>query len=400
MPKTVLSRRARRIKPSPTLSIDAKAKSMRSAGLDIINFGVGEPDFDTPGHVKEAAIKSIRDGFTKYTPVGGIVELKDAIIKRLKTDHGLTYTRQEIVVSCGGKHALYNLAQAFLDQGDEVIIAAPYWVSYPPIVELAGAKPVVVPTREENNFDLDVSEIEKRINPRTKAIILNSPSNPTGSIFGTKTLKQIGKLLLEHNLYAISDDIYEKIRFDGKKPANLLSLNARLREKVFILNGVSKTYAMTGWRIGYLAGPADIIAAVTNIQSQSTSNPTSIAQKAAVAALNGPDTFITKMVSVFKERRDYIIRRLKAIPGITCVKPRGAFYAFPNVSSYYTRRYKGRRITNSVALCDYLLEEANLAVVPGIAFGDDRHIRFSFATSMENIARGMDRFGEALGKLS
>ncbi|MDP3029648.1 MAG: pyridoxal phosphate-dependent aminotransferase [Deltaproteobacteria bacterium] len=400
MSKGALSRRARKIKPSPTLSIDAKAKAMKSAGVDIINFGVGEPDFDTPGYIKKAAVKAIQDGFTKYTPVGGIVELKDAVIKRLKDDHGLSYSRQEIVISCGGKHALYNLAQALFDKGDEVIIPAPYWVSYPPIVELAGAKPVIIETREEDGFDLDVSALEKMITPRTKAIILNSPSNPTGSVFSTKTLRQMGNLVQNHNCYVISDDIYEKIRFDGKKPVNLLSLNPKLKEKVFILNGVSKTYAMTGWRIGYLAGPADIISALTNIQSQSTSNPTSIAQKAAVAALNGPDSFITKMVSVFKERRDYIVKRLKAIPDVTCVKPQGAFYAFPNVSAYYFRGYKGRKITNSIALCDYLLEEARLAVVPGVAFGDDRHIRFSFATSMENIAKGMDRFKEALKKLS
>lgn len=398
--KEALSRRARKIRPSPTLSIDAKAKAMKSAGVDIINFGVGEPDFDTPGHVKKAAIKSIQDGFTKYTPVGGIVELKDAIIKSLLDVHGLSYSPQEVVVSCGGKHALYNLAQALFDKGDEVVIPAPYWVSYPPIVELAGAKPVIIQTREEDNFDLDVCELEKMINPKTKAIILNSPSNPTGSIFSTKTLRQIGKLLSNHNCYGISDDIYERIRFDGKKPVNLLSLNPKLKEKVFILNGVSKTYAMTGWRIGYLAGPGDIISAITNIQSQSTSNPTSIAQKAAVAALNGPDRFITEMVSIFKERRDYIVKRLKAIPGLRCVKPQGAFYAFPNVSSYYSLKYKGKRIKNSIGLCDYLLEEAHLAVVPGIAFGNDRCIRFSFATSMENIAKGMDRLEEALKGLS
>jgi len=232
MSKGALSRRARKIKPSPTLSIDAKAKAMKSAGVDIINFGVGEPDFDTPGYIKKAAVKAIQDGFTKYTPVGGIVELKDAVIKRLKDDHGLSYSRQEIVISCGGKHALYNLAQALFDKGDEVIIPAPYWVSYPPIVELAGAKPVIIETREEDGFDLDVSALEKMITPRTKAIILNSPSNPTGSVFSTKTLRQMGNLVQNHNCYVISDDIYEKIRFDGKKPVNLLSLKQKVKEKV------------------------------------------------------------------------------------------------------------------------------------------------------------------------
>ncbi len=400
MSKEALSRRARRIKPSPTLSIDAKAKALMSAGVDIVNFGVGEPDFDTPSHVKEAAIESIRDNFTRYTPVGGVVELKDAIIRHLRDDHGLSYSRQEVVVSCGGKHALYNLAQALFDKGDEVIIPAPYWVSYPPIVELAGAKPVILQTKEEDDFDVDVSELAKVITPRTKAIILNSPSNPTGSVLSVRTLRQIGKLLLEHNCYVISDDIYEKIRFDGKKPVNVVSLNPGLKDRTFILNGVSKTYAMTGWRIGYLAGPAEIIGAATNIQSQSTSNPTSIAQKAAIAALNGPATFIAKMVSVFKERRDYIVKRIRAIPGVTCVKPQGAFYVFPNVSSYYSRKHRDGKIKNSVTLCNYLLEEAGLAVVPGIAFGDDRYIRFSFATSMENIAKGMDRFESALKRLS
>ncbi len=400
MSKTVLSKRAAKIKPSPTLAMDAKAKAMKSAGIDVVNFGVGEPDFDTPDHIKKAAMTAIQEGFTKYTPVGGILELKDAIIRRLKDDHALTYSRQEIIVSCGGKHALYNLAQALFDKGDEVIIITPYWVSYPPIVELAGAKPVIVQTREENAFDLDIDDLERAITPKTKAIIVNSPSNPTGSVLSRKTLASLGNVVMKHNCYIVSDDIYEKLRFDGKKPVNLAALCPKIRDKVFILNGVSKTYAMTGWRIGYLAGPAEIIAALTNIQSQSTSNPSSIAQKAAVAALNGPDSFVTDMVSVFKERRDYIFKRLKSLPGVTCVKPQGAFYAFPNVSAYYSASYKGKGIDNSVRLCDYLLEEARLALVPGIAFGDDRYIRFSFATSMENIAKGMDRFEEALRKLS
>lgn len=400
MTKKILSTRASGIKPSPTLSIDAKAKAMKSSGVDIVNFGVGEPDFDTPDHIKKAAIDAIKSGFTKYTPVGGILELKDAVIERLKEDYGLTYSRPEIIVSCGGKHALYNLAQAILDKGDEAIIPTPYWVSYPPIVELAGGKPVLVPTREEDDFDLDITAIEKAITPKTKAIILNSPSNPTGSVFSRKTLTALGKMISKHDCYVISDDIYEKIRFDGKKPFNLLTLNPGLKERVFILNGVSKTYAMTGWRIGYLAGPQAVISAMTNIQSQSTSNPNSIAQKAAVAALNGSESFIAEMVSIFKERRDYIIKRLRAIPELACVKPQGAFYAFPNVSAYYSKKYKGKKVNNSTAMCDYLLEEASIAVVPGIAFGDDKYIRFSFATSMDSISRGMDRFEEALKRLS
>lgn len=397
--KDVLSGRAQNIKPSPTLSIDAKAKAMKSSGLDIVNFGVGEPDFDTPDHVKQAAIQAINNGFTKYTPVGGILELKDAIIGQLEKDHGLTYSRPEIVVSCGGKHALYNLAQALFDKEDEVIILTPYWVSYPPIVELAGAKPVFVRTEETDNFDLNIETLKQALTPQTKAIILNSPSNPTGSVLSRASLSKLADILSATECHIITDDIYEKIRFDGEKPLNILGLRPELKDRTFILNGVSKTYAMTGWRIGYMAGPAKIIAAMTNIQSQSTSNPTSIAQKAAVAALNGPDNFIAEMVSVFKERRDYICKRLGGIPGVSCVEPKGAFYAFPNVSAYYWHRYGERKITDSMSMCDYLLEEARIAVVPGMAFGDDKYIRFSFATSMENIAEGMDRFEEALKKL-
>ncbi len=395
----LLSERIRTIKPSPTLAMNAKALSMRAAGIDVISFGVGEPDFDTPKHIREEAIRAIEEGFTRYTAVGGIPELKDAIVEKFRRDNNLSYEPDEVMVSCGGKHVLYNLAQAFLNPGDEVIIPAPYWVSYPPIVILAGASPVIVGTQEADDFKLSPESLEKAITPRTRLLILNSPSNPTGSVYTESELRALTEVILKYNIWVISDEIYEKLIFDDRPFHSVAQLSEEAKSKTFVVNGVSKTYAMTGWRIGYVAGPRQIMAGMTKIQSQSTSNPNSIAQKAAVAALNGPQDSIETMVEAFVSRREYLLERLNAIKGVHCNVPGGAFYAFPNFSHYFNAETEGRAIKGSVDLCEYLLTEARVALVPGIAFGDDSFIRFSYATGLETIKEGLDRIESALGKL-
>jgi aspartate aminotransferase len=397
---STLSQRAKSLKPSPTLAINAKAKSMQSQGIHVISFGAGEPDFDTPDNIKKAAKKAIDDGFTKYTPVGGIDELKDAIINKFKRDSQLIYKRSEILVSCGGKHSFYNLAQAIFDQGDEVIVPAPYWVSYPPMVALAGGTPVIVETTEMNEFKITSEELKKAISPKTKALILNSPSNPTGSAYTKKELGKIAEIAISNNFFVISDEIYEKIVYDGFEFTSIASLNKEMKNKTIIVHGVAKTYAMTGWRIGYAAGSEEIISAMNNIQSQSTSNPTSIAQKASVEALIGPQNEVEKMVLAFGQRRNYIVDRLNKIPGVSCYKPVGAFYVFPNFSSYYGKSCQGKKIENSTNLADYFLDVAKVAVVPGVEFGADPFERLSYATSMEDIKEGLDRIEEALKKMS
>ena len=394
-----LSKKTYSVKPSPTLAIDAKAKSLKASGVDVISFGVGEPDFDTPENIKEAAIKAIRSGFTKYTPVGGTDELKTAIIEKLKKDNGLIYEKNEIIVSCGAKHCLYNIAEALYDAGDEVILPAPYWVSYPDQIVLNGAVPVMVKTEEGNSFKIKPEILEANLSKKTKALILNSPSNPTGLAYDRKSLEAIAEIAVKHDFYIISDEIYEKLIYDGFEHVSIASLGDEIKQRTIVVNGISKSYAMTGWRIGFAAGPKDIINAMTNIQSQSTSNPASISQKAAVEALTGTQNFILEMVSEFDKRRKYMVERLNRIKGVSCIKPVGAFYAFPNVSSYYGRSFKGNSIKSSMDLSAYLLDEAKVAVVPGAAFGDDRYIRLSYATSMENIQKGLDRIESALSNL-
>lgn len=394
-----LSKKTYSVKPSPTLAIDAKAKSLKASGVDVISFGVGEPDFDTPENIKEAAIKAIRSGFTKYTPVGGTDELKTAIIEKLKKDNGLIYEKNEIIVSCGAKHCLYNIAEALYDAGDEVILPAPYWVSYPDQIVLNSAAPVIVKTDEGNAFKITPEILEANLSKKTKALILNSPSNPTGLAYDRKSLEAIAEIAVKHDFYIISDEIYEKLIYDGFEHVSIASLGDEIKQRTIVVNGISKSYAMTGWRIGFAAGPKDIINAMTNIQSQSTSNPTSISQKAAVEALTGTQDFISKMVSEFDKRRKYMVEKLNSIKGVSCIKPVGAFYAFPNVSSYYGRSFKGNSIKSSMDLSAYLLDEAKVAVVPGAAFGDDRYIRLSYATSMENIQKGLDRIESALSNL-
>jgi len=395
----MVSERIRAIKPSPTLAINAKAVSMRQAGVDVISFGVGEPDFDTPGHIRQAAVQAIEEGFTRYTAAGGIPELKDAIIEKFRSDNNLSYEREEVMVSCGGKHVLYNLAQATLNPGDEVIIPAPFWVSYPPIVVLAGARPVIVETWEAEDFKLSPDALEESITPRTKLLILNSPSNPTGSVYTQWELERLAEVVLRHDISVVSDEIYEKLIFDGRPFCSIAQVNGELKGKVFVVNGVSKTYAMTGWRIGYVAGAREVIAGMTKIQSQSTSNPNSIAQKAAIAALTGPQDSVGHMVQAFDERRRYLVGRLNAMPGIHCIMPEGAFYAFPNFSHCFRIDREGRDMKGSGNLCDYLLTEARVALVPGIAFGADDFVRFSYATRLEAIKEGVDRIEEALQRL-
>ncbi len=396
----MLSERVSKIKPSATLAMDAKAKAMKAEGIDIVNFGVGEPDFDTPEHIKEAAIKAIRDGFTKYTPVGGIDPLKDAIIEKLKKDNGLDYKRDEVIVSCGAKHSLYNIAQALYGPGDEVLIPSPYWVSYPDQVLLNDAVPVFVETLEEDKFMLKPEALETKITSRTKALILNSPSNPTGSIYDKKALEAIAALAVKHNLYIISDEIYEKLVYDGHQHFSIASFSKEVKERTIVVNGLSKSHAMTGWRIGYAAGPKDIIKSMANIQSQSTSNPASISQKAAVAALTGPQDFTAMMHAEFDKRRKFLVDGLNKIAGIKCLTPTGAFYAFPNVSALYGKKAGTRHITSSLDFALYLLEEAKVALVHGDAFGDDKYIRISYATSMESIEKALVRIKEAVAKLT
>ena len=395
-----LASRVSWIKPSPTLVITAKAAALRAEGRDVVDFGAGEPDFNTPDSIKTAAIQAVEANFTRYTAVGGIDELKDAIIRKLQTDNFLSYKRAEIVVSCGAKHSLFNLAQVLFEEGDEVIVPGPYWVSYPDLVLFAGAKPVIVNTQEKNGFKLIPEELETAITGRTRAIIINSPSNPTGSAYSKEELAALAEVVLRHQLIVISDDIYEKILFDELPFWNMAAVNPALKDLTVVVNGVSKAYAMTGWRIGYAAGPEPIIAAMGKIQSQSTSNPASISQKAAVEALSGDQQVIGEMVREFQKRRDYIVETLNAIAGVSCLKPQGAFYVFPNVSAFYGLSCGDRRISGSAALAEYLLEEAEVAVVPGVAFGDDRHIRISYATSMALIEKGLERIREALLRLS
>jgi aspartate aminotransferase len=372
---------------------------MRSQGIDVISFGAGEPDFDTPNHIKEAAIHAIDGGFTKYTPVGGIDELKDAIIEKFGRDNGLSYDRSQILVSCGGKHAIFNLAQALFEAGDEVIIPAPFWVSYPPIVEMTGATPVIIETSEEEGFKVTADRVREAITDKTKALIINSPSNPTGAAYDSAELAALAEVILETQIYVISDEIYEKIVFDDFVFTGIASLDREIWDRTIIVHGVSKTYAMTGWRIGFTAGPAPLIKAMASIQSQSTSNPTSIAQKAATAALTGSQEPVLEMVRIFQTRRDLMVQRLAAIDGVSCFKPQGAFYAFPNFSSWFGRRVENRELSGSVDLADYLLTSAHVALVPGVSFGAEGYERLSFATSTENIKEGLDRIEEALSRL-
>ena len=394
-----LTQRVQRIKSSATMEITAIAAAMRAQGIDVISLSAGEPDFDTPEHIKQAALVALKEGFTKYTNVGGTDELKEAIRWKLKKDHGLDYEKKEILASCGAKHSLYNISQVLFEEGDEVIIPAPYWVTYPDQVELAGARPVIVETGEKEGFRLTADLLRERITPQTKALILNTPCNPTGTVYPRQELEAIAEMVLRHRFYVISDEVYEKILYDHLSHCTIASLDKDLKPLSLVVNGVSKAYSMTGWRIGYTAGPSELIAAMTKIQGQMTSNPTSISQKASIEALMGPQDAVSSMVAEFERRRNYVVGRLNAMEGVACFTPQGAFYAFPRVNAFFGSSFHGGSISNSTELAAYLLKEGRVAVVPGAAFGAEDFLRLSYATSMTHLTAALDRIEEALAKL-
>ena len=392
-----LSNRIQQVNPSMTLAIDAKAKEMKANGEDVIAFGAGEPDFDTPERIKQAGIRAIEANDTHYTPVGGSNELKDAIITKMKRDSNLDYERNQILVSCGAKHSFYNLAQTLWEEGDEVIIPAPYWVSFPEMVGLAGAKAVIIDTDATNNFKITVDQIKEVLNSNTCAILINTPSNPTGFAYEKSELEAIAEFALENNLLMISDEIYEWIIFDDFKHTSIASLSNEAQKNCVVINGVSKCYAMTGWRIGYIAANAEIVKNVQKLQGQSTSGPCSISQAASVEALTGPHDDVLAMVREFEKRRDVMIDQLNSIAGVSCNKPNGSFYSFPDFSALYGKKEPGGKVLQgSLDFTEYLLTEKKVAIVPGIAFGADANARMSFASSLDQIEEGVKRIKEAV----
>lgn len=390
-----LSERIAAVAPSATLAVDALARRARAEGVDVVGFGTGEPDFDTPEHIKEAARAALAAGATKYTATGGTAELRAAICRDLAR-RALTYTPDQVIATTGGKQALYNAFQVLLDPGDEVLIPAPYWVSYVEMVRLAGGVPVIVPTTEEDGFVPRLEALAAACTPRTRALVINSPANPTGEVWPPELLAQAGELALAHDLLLISDEIYADLVYDGSPAASVATLHSTLKERTLVVNGVSKTYAMTGWRLGYAAGPKPLVQAMENLQSHSTSNPSALSQAAAAAALTGPREPVESMRQEFALRRRLMVEGLRALPGVTCRWPAGAFYAFPNVSGLYGRVLGGETLTDSTSLARALLREARIAVVPGMAFGDDLHLRFSYATSRDRITEGLARLAAAL----
>ncbi len=394
MEKIKLANRVQRVKPSPTLAVTARVAELRAAGKDIIGLGAGEPDFDTPDHIKAAGIKAIKDGFTRYTAVDGTPSLKQAIIAKFKHDNGLDYAADQVLVSCGGKQSFYNLVMALLNPGDEVIIPAPYWVSYPDMVRLADGEPVIIQAGVETGFKITPAQLEAAITPRTRLFVINSPSNPTGIAYTKEELAALGAVLRNcpHVLIA-TDDMYEHILWSKEPFSNILNACPELYERTIVLNGVSKVYAMTGWRIGYCGGPADLIKAMKKVQSQSTSNPTSISQVAAQAALEGDQSCIKPMIKAFKERHDYVVAALNAIEGVTCLPADGTFYVFPHLQAIIDRL---DGINNDIELAEYLLDEAGVALVPGSAFGAPGYVRISFATSMAILEDALTRLAKAL----
>jgi len=394
-----LSKRVQAIKPSPTLAVTTRAARLKAEGKDIIGLGAGEPDFDTPQHIKDAAIGAIERGFTKYTAVGGTPSLKQAIINKFKRDNGLDYTAKQILVSCGGKQSFFNLVQALINPGDEVIIPAPYWVSYPDIVILAGGKPVIIEAGIDQGFKITPQQLQAALNANTRLVVLNSPSNPSGAVYNLDELTALGDVLRHHPQAVIAtDDMYEHILLQDAPFVNILNACPDLYARTMVLNGVSKAYAMTGWRIGYCGGPEALITAMENVQSQSTSNPTSISQVAAEAALNGDQSCIQPMLTAFRARHEYVVAALNAIPGVNCLPGGGAFYAFPDTRSAIARLHREGKLISAtdVAFSEYLLEQGGVAVVPGSAFGAEGYIRLSFATSMDNLKAALERIHKLL----
>lgn len=393
-----ISERAKNINPSQTLAIAAQALKMKREGKKVVSFAAGEPDFDTPENIKEEAISAINQGFTKYTASSGIIELKEAIIEKLKKDNRVEYVPSEIIVSNGAKQCLFNTILTLCNPGDEVLLPIPCWVSYTEQIKFAQAVPIFINTYQEEAFKLSVAQVEAKISPKTKLLILNSPNNPTGAVYNEEELKKIAQLLLKHNLYCICDEIYEKLIYDEAKHLTIASLSNEVKDRTILINGVSKSYAMTGWRIGYAAGPEEIISGMSKIQGHSTSNPNSIAQKASVEALLGRQDTIEKMRKAFDERRKYMVKRLNEIEGFSCLNPTGAFYAFPNVNGVLKRgiEYKGKKIENSFDLSDFILKEAEVALIPGSAFEAEGYLRLSYATFMEDIKEGLYRIENIL----
>lgn len=394
-----LSKKAGNISPSITLSITAKANELKKQGVDVVSFGAGEPDFNTPENIINAAIKAMKDGKTKYTPAGGILELKETICKKFKKDNNLDYKPSQITVSTGAKQCLANVFMAILNPGDEVLIPIPYWVSYPELVKLADGVPVFVETKKENNYKYTVEDLEKAVTNKTKAILLNSPNNPTGTIYSEDELLKIADFAKKYNLLIISDEIYEKLIYDNEKHISIASLNEDAYGRTLVINGVSKTYAMTGWRLGYVAASEEITKIMTSIQSHMTSNVNTITQYATIEALNGPVEDLNNMVGEFARRRDFMIDKLSKINGVSIIKPSGAFYIMVNVSDYFNTEFKGQKIENSLDFAKVLLDEEKVAVIPGAGFGLDDYIRLSYATSMDVIEKGIDRISTFLSKI-
>ena len=398
----MLADRLKTLAPSSTLAVQAKAKELRARGVDVISFGAGEPDFDTPEHIKEAAVAALRRGQTKYTEVGGIPELRAAVCAKLQRDNGLAYEPADVLVLCGAKHTLFNIVTALVNPGDEVLVPSPFWVSYPEQVRLLGGAPVAVETREATGFDLDPERLRAAVTPRTKLVVLNSPNNPTGAVFSPAALAAVARLAVEKNLWIVSDECYESLTFEGRH-VSIAALAPEVKARTFVVNTCSKAYAMTGWRIGYAAGPRELIRAMTDVQSQVTSNPSSVAQWAAVEALSGAQDEVAKMAGEFDRRRRLIVGGLNALPGLSCVMPKGAFYAFANISGLFGRTWmrdgRGTTLRGSLDVAAFLLEQAQVAVVPGLDFGSDAHVRLSYATSEALIRDGLSRMGAALKTL-
>lgn len=391
----MLSNKAKGISPSPTLAIDAKFKEMKANGEDVVGFGCGEPDFDTPKHIKDAAIAAINAGMTKYTPAAGTLDLRKAVAKKFKDENGLDYAPTDIVISNGAKHSLVNAFMAILNPGDEVIVPAPFWVSYPEMIKIADGVPVILNTKEENDFKANAEDFEKALSQKTKAIVLNSPSNPTGMVYTEEELRKIADFAVKHNVYVISDEIYEHLIYEGKH-VSIASFNEKIKALTIVINGVSKTYAMTGWRIGYAAAAPEIAKIMANIQSHASSNPNSIAQAATIAALEGGMDEVEMMKKHFVQRRDYMVETINSIDGVSCKKPQGAFYIMMNIKGLIGKEYYGKIINNSNDFANLFLEKAKVAVVPGNGFGADEYVRWSYATSMENIKEGLLRLKKLL----
>lgn len=395
----ILSNKAKAISPSLTLAITAKAKKMKAEGINVIGFGAGEPDFNTPENIQNVAVNAIKEGKTRYTAASGITELKDAIIKKFKIDNNLTYEQNQIIISTGAKQCLANVFQAILNPEDEVLIGVPYWVSYPELVRLADGIPVFVKTEETNKFKFTIESLKNNLSKKTKAIVLNSPNNPSGTVYTKDELESIAQFAKENNLIIISDEIYEKLLYGDEKHVSIASLSKDAYDRTIVINGVSKAYAMTGWRIGYAAASAEIIKLMSNIQSHTTSNPNSIAQYASVEALTGPQDTIEEMKVEFKNRRDFMVDKINSIDNLSCVKPVGAFYVMVNISKCIGKKFNDDEIKDSLIFSDKLLNEEKVAVIPGIAFGTDEFIRLSYATSMDNIKEGLDRIESFVKKI-